>query len=60
MTLLADIASGHTALADVAFLVAVILGVIAGVAVLVKALTSLALPLVGFAVAAVALGFLVL
>jgi len=59
--LLADIATGNTDLADVSFLVAFVLGVIAGIGALVRSdLTRLATALLAFAVALVAFGFLML
>ena len=60
-TILADIATGNTELADVAFLVAVILGVVSGIAELVvPTMTRVAHALLAFAVALVAFGFLML
>lgn len=62
MVLLADVASGETDLADIAFLVAVVLAVVAGVAASGKAavLAGWAIACGWFAVAALALGLLLL
>ena len=60
MTLIADIASGNLDLADVMFLLAVILGVIAAVMSYGAQTARHSLPLVALAVASTAFGFLVL
>jgi hypothetical protein len=58
--MIADIAHGHLDFADIMFLVAMILGVVAAIANYGAQTARHTLPLVALAVASVALGFLVL